>query len=226
MLVRFGSSALFLTVFGCGVLCAADLVHGTVAALTRAGIIAGPYGAYNHGAIVPTLVAALALGALALLNVVGEALARSARIRGDWVAHVAARISEMSPLRLAPAVFAGQLIALFAMESIEQIAAFGHPLGFIASLGAPIVVALAVHALATIIVVTSISYGCRALTFAVSAIAEAFSLPMQRLAARQQSAASNVRRLAIEADSKTCRLTPLARRIANRPPPLQVPAVS
>jgi hypothetical protein len=226
LLVRFGLSALFLTVFGCGVLCAADLAHGAVAALTRAGIVAGPYGSYNHGALVPTLVAALALGALALLNVVGEALARSARIRGDWVAHVAARISEMSPLRLAPAVFAGQLIALFAMESIEQIAAFGHPLGFIASLGAPIVVALAVHALATIIVVTSISYGCRALTFAVGAIAEAFSLPMQRLAARHQSAASNVRRLAIEADSKTGRLTPLARRIANRPPPLQVPALS
>lgn len=224
--MRLGLPALFLIVFGCSVLCAAELGHGAVTALTRAGVVSGPYASYSHGAIVPTLVAALVLGAIALLNVAGEALARSARIRGDWVAQVAARIAAVSPLRLLPIVFAMQLLALYAMESAEQIVAFGHPLGFVASLGTPVILVLTVHAFAALIVVGSISHACRALTVAARAIAQALRLPMKRLTAREPSAAFNVRRLQIEAGSNAKRLTPLAWRIANRPPPLQVPAAS
>ena len=224
--MRFALPALFLTVFGCCALLAADLGHSAVAALTRAGIVAGPYVSYNHSALVASFVAALVLGAVALLNVAGDALTRSARIRGDWVAHVAARISEVSPLCIAPTVFAAQLIALFVMETGEQVVAFGHPLGFIASLGAPVVLVLAVHALATLIVVGSIAHACRVLTVAARAIVKALRVPMQRLTAREPSALPCVRRLLLAAGSKVGRLTPLAWRIANRPPPLQVPAAS
>lgn len=52
---------------------------------------------------------------------------------------------------LLPATFAAQLIALYSMETIEQTVVTGHPIGGCIWLGAPAVIALAVHALTCII---------------------------------------------------------------------------
>jgi hypothetical protein len=214
---------LYISVFACSVLCAADFGHGATSVLTRAGLMAGPSASYPHTAVIPTLLVALIFAAIAGLNIGGEALARAAGVRGDWLAHVAARISGLSPVRLAPVVFAGQLLVLFAMESAEQIAALGHPLGFLASFGAPLAFALAINALAALITVFAISYASRCLTAALRALAIAMAPMMRRLPA-SRPAGVNVRRLSLDARSDIVRTSPLAWRVANRPPPLRATA--
>lgn len=52
---------------------------------------------------------------------------------------------------LLPATFAAQVAVLYSMETLEQTAVAGHPLGGLIWLGAPAVIALAVHALACVI---------------------------------------------------------------------------
>jgi hypothetical protein len=185
--------------------------------------MAGPSASYPHTAVIPTLLVALIFAAIAGLNIGGEALARAAGVRGDWLAHVAARISGLSPLRLAPVVFAGQLLVLFAMESAEQIVALGHPLGFLASFGAPLAFALAINALAALITVFAIACASRVLTSALRALAIAMAPMMRRLPA-SRPAGVNVRRLSLDARSDMVRTSPLAWRVANRPPPLHATA--
>ena len=210
--------ALFLSIFVCAAICAANLAHGVIFALTRAGLVTGPYQSYSHGAILPTLLTACALASFAFLNVVGAALAKAARLRDDWLRHVAVRISRISPLKVAPAIFAAQVLVLMGMERAEQIAALGHPLGLAASLGAPVFGVLAVHALVAIVVVFAISRACSALVIAARAIADAVVPPLRVPPAKP--AVPNVRRLLLHAHSRVARQTPLAYRIANRPPPL------
>jgi hypothetical protein len=209
---------LFLSVFGCGALCAADIAHSAIAALTRAGLVVGTYESYSHGAILPTLLTACMLASIAFLNVLGEALAKAARMRDDWLRHVAIHVRKISPLKLVPAMFAAQLLALLAMERTEQVAALGHPLGLAASLGAPLLVVLAVHFMVALIVVFAISRTCRALVIAARVLADAIAPPTPRLPVLKP-APPNVS-LPIQIRSRIARRLALAYHIANRPPPL------
>jgi len=49
--------------------------------------------------------------------------------------------------RLVPVIFVAQIVALEIMETIEQVAVYGHALGGTLWLGAPILASLAIHAL-------------------------------------------------------------------------------
>jgi hypothetical protein len=216
-------SLLFVSVFGCAAISAANLAHGATFVLTRAGLVISPYQAYSHGAVVPALLTACALGSVAFLNVLGEGLAKAARLRDDWLEHVATHIGKTSPLRTAPALLAAQLLVLIAMERAEQVAALGHPLSLAASFGAPSIVVLAVHVLVALIVAFTLSRACRALVIAVRAIADAISRPMFYLCARRPTT-SEARRLTIHVRSRIPRPAPLAFRAANRPPPLSAAA--
>jgi hypothetical protein len=188
-------------------------------------LVVGPYESYSHGAILPTLLTACALASVAFLNVLGPALAKAARMRDDWLRHVAINFSNISPLKLVPAMFAAQLLALLAMERAEQVAALGHPLGLAASFGAPVLVVLAVHVLVALIVVFAISRACRALVFAARVVAHAIAPPIVRVPAREP-AAPNVSRLRIQVCSNIARRLALAYHIANRPPPLDAAVVA
>ena len=210
--------ALIFSVFACAAIFAANLAHGAIFALTRAGLVTGPYQSYSHGAILPALLTACALGSLAFLNIVGQASAKVARLRDDWVQHVAIHISTISPLKIAPALLAVQVLVLMAMERAEQVAALGHPLGFAASLGAPALLVLAVHMLVALVVAFTLSRACRALVIAARMLADAISPLVLRIPAHRP-AALNVRRLMISVRSRISRPVPLAYRIANRPPP-------
>jgi len=215
--------ALIFSVFACAAIFAANIAHGAIFALTRVGLVTGPYQSYSHGAILPTLLMACALCSLAFLNIVGEASTKAARLRDDWLQHVATHISRISSLKIAPALFVVQVLVLMAMERAEQVAALGHPLGLAASLGAPALLVLAVHVLVAFTVALTLSRGCRALVFAARMLADAIAPAILRVPARKP-AALNVRHLVISIRSRISRPAPLAYRIADRPPPLD-PAV-
>jgi hypothetical protein len=67
-------------------------------------------------------------------------------------------------LRLLPLVFAIQMLVLYCMETSEQIAVVGHPLGGMIWLGGPVLASLAVHAVACLLVACAASKVLCALT--------------------------------------------------------------
>lgn len=69
---------------------------------------------------------------------------------------------------LLPVVFAFQVVALYAMETAEQLAVAGHPLGPTVWLGAPAPVSLAVHAL--VCVAVTLWFGRSARTLAATTL--------------------------------------------------------
>jgi hypothetical protein len=67
-------------------------------------------------------------------------------------------------VRLLPLMCAIQILALYCMETAEQVAVVGHPLGGTIWLGGPVLVSLAVHAIACVLVACAASKVLRALT--------------------------------------------------------------
>lgn len=197
---------------------AADLGHGIVAMLGRSGLIASPYGAYYHETIVPVLLTGLVCTTIVAAATFGDALVRAAGYRGDWLANCAQFSARINFLVLAPIVFSLQLALLCAMESIEQIVTFGQPLGFTAALGAPLLLALGVHALMALFVCGAAVLFSRALAQAARALTQAVEPYIRRLLRAQSSTPSTQCQYAISR-IECARLKPLARRIANRPPP-------
>jgi hypothetical protein len=211
VLVRFSIIAI-------AVLCAAALGHGFIAALTRAGIVVGPFGTYAHETLVPLLLTAAIIAGVTMLGLFGDALARAGGDRGDWLAQASTQIARASSPKLALTVFVLQLLVLSMMEAVEQAAAFGHPLGLGAALGAPLAIGLAVHAFAMLLVLGAVILATRGIAAAAQALARAIGPAIRRLLVGARSTARAARR-AFEIFSEVSLLTPLAWRIANRPPP-------
>jgi hypothetical protein len=127
-------------------LIAAAVADPIVESLANAGILGGHYADNNHLSVIPALLVggSLVLTTLALRCVDGW---RASPATGDWLVDVAKTFSQRSPCRDLPYVFSMQLLALFLMESAEQFAIGGKPLGGSAWLGGPIVFSLIAHAL-------------------------------------------------------------------------------
>lgn len=92
--------------------------------------------------VIPTLLMAAILASVWVVLRVRGSLAIGTT---TWSV-AAAALDTRGLARLLPWIFASQIVALFSMESIEQTIVFGHLLGGTIWLGAPVLVALAVHA--------------------------------------------------------------------------------
>ena len=217
--MRNAFSPIFALILASAALCAADLGHGVITMLGASGLVTGTYGSYYHEAVVPALLGALICATIVAAATFGKALARAAGFRGDWLTSFVERIARINLLLLIPLVFSLQLALLFGMESAEQIAAFGRPLGIGAAMGAPLPLALSVHAFAAILLCATTILFARALGRAARALTHAATPFIRRLLIKHSAAPSPQRRRLIFR-TENARPTPLARRIANRPPPL------
>ncbi len=105
-------------------------------------------GIFGHGAFTDhsnlDVLPALCVGLVAIAVHVG--LRVNGGILRSWDSALRARAGTLLPM-----TFAAQLIVLYSMETIEQIAVTGHPLGGAIWLGAPAAIAIAVHAVTCII---------------------------------------------------------------------------
>jgi hypothetical protein len=99
--------------------------------------------------VVPSLVMGLALLALYLVTKAGAMVADKSLTRGI--------------LRRLPVIFALQVFTLFVMETLEQLAVYGHPLGPTIWLGAPLPFSLAIHAAICVAVTFAIARSARGL---------------------------------------------------------------
>jgi hypothetical protein len=151
---------------------AAALTDPLVEAASNAGWFGrGTFTDYSTIDVVPALVAAAVLAlAYVLLRsrpfVTPKSLTFARRMRDSLRAGAARPV-----LPLLPVIFASQLGALYGMETLEQIAIAGHPLGGTIWLGAPVFVALTLHGGACVLVAYALAHALHALTRAVVDIA-------------------------------------------------------
>ena len=120
-------------------------------------------------------------------------------------------------LALLPAAFALQIAVLFGMETLEQLAVYGHVLGGSVWLGGPVAISLAVHAaccaLGTLLVVRSL----RAVTRSVLRLV-IFLRAFTRVQAQGETPALHAR----AGGTTSKQPEPLVCRIGERAPPLQL----
>jgi hypothetical protein len=145
-------------------LAAAALGDTIVEWSANAGVFGAGYSDGDQRSVVPTLVCA---GVLGLQLVVGRILAM---LRGETPASArdvllaaASRLSRRSLLSDVPAIGALQLAGVYAMESAESALRGGAVASGVGWLGAPVIVALALHAVVCVLCVLAVGALLRAL---------------------------------------------------------------
>jgi hypothetical protein len=205
-------------------LVAAALGDAIVETLANGGLVGPGFADDNHSSVIPALVA----GALLALEVVRrrctEMLRRgNGRRQTDWVLEFARRYRIGSPLRDLASILGLQLVALFAMESAEQLAFGGKLLGGTAWLGGPMLFSLVVHALVGAGCTFSIAWFVRTVPATVARLVQsAVDSILMELA---RAAAAPSMRVA-EATPHRRTQAPHVRQIGDRAPPLRSFALS
>jgi len=137
------------------------------------------------------------------------------RARGVLQRIACTAITRGNAMRLLPATFALQLMALLSMETIEQTIVYGHALGGAIWLGGPIVISLIVHALFCAIISLVAATSLRTVARAIARVVIAFRA-FTIVAAQPLSQHAEALRKTIS----IARPAPLRRRIGERAPPL------
>ncbi len=127
-------------------LIAAAIGDPLVESIANTGILGGHYSDHNHLSVLPALLAGCAF-AFALAVRRCFSVWRATTGSRDWLIDMATACSERARPRDVAFAYGLQLLALFLMESIEQLALGGKLLGGTAWLGGPIAFSLIVHAL-------------------------------------------------------------------------------
>jgi hypothetical protein len=190
-------------------LVAAAIGDPLVESIANTGVFGSAYHDGNQLSVVPTLVVALALALWLAFRRAVAVWRRSRGVPSDWVIEAAQHGRTGSPLRDVPMVFAAQLVAVFAMEAVEQLVAGGPLETGLSWLGGPVAFSLAVHALVCVALTVALARLCVAIVGTVDALvraAVAFVLAFtqravsvrfvpRRLAARQRAQAPHVRQI-------------------------------
>jgi hypothetical protein len=129
-------------------LVAAAAGDALVETISNTGIFGRGFDDNNHLSVIPALVAGLLLWFTITAARSFSLFRRGSTLgRGDWLIESATNLARESPLRDMPLVLGLQLLSLFAMESIEQLAFGGRLLGGTVWLGGPIAFSLITHAI-------------------------------------------------------------------------------
>lgn len=124
---------------------AAAMVDPLVERLSNAGAFgAGHFTDRSNLDVIPALTVGCAL-ALAFVTLAAWRQLMHRKYAPPWLREWALDLAPSSIMSLVPAVLSMQLFALFAMETLEQLAVYGHPLGGTVWLGGPVVVSLVLH---------------------------------------------------------------------------------
>jgi hypothetical protein len=209
---------LYVCAIGFAAMAAAACGHTIVDSLAFLRVFSGTYASYRHSGIVPAVatVAAIAFGFAAFTAISAAIGSLKQRFDGDRIATLGAL--PRPDLKAVALVFSLQIPALLAIEALEQIQRFGHPLGIAASLGGPPLVALAIHATCAILVAMLSFRAIRAVAQTVLTLARIIT-PLIRRTAVPAHVFPAAELRAANANRRSGLAAPLALRIANRPPP-------
>lgn len=187
-------------------LTAATLTDPIVEGLSNAGLF-GP-GRFTDHSNLDVIPAACVAAALALLAVF------------RWLRVWSAQLAPVRVTGALPKVFLLQVAALYAMETIEQIATAGHPLGGTIWLGGPAIVSLTAHGLACIAVTWLLS---RSLSWSARTIVRIVRATIEFLRTLVQDPSLRSYRLTIALPNVR---QPYLRALAGRAPPFILPATT
>jgi hypothetical protein len=125
---------------------AAAVIDPTTEGLANAGVFGtGNYTDHSNLDVIPALLAGAVFSLLFVAGVVRRVMNRRGAAP-DWLRAYALASDDRNITKLLPVIFALQLIVLWSMETLEQIAVAGHPLGGAIWLGGPFAVSLLLHA--------------------------------------------------------------------------------
>ncbi len=133
-------------------LVAAAIADPLVETIANTGVLGGGYSDNDHTSVVPTLI----FGSALLLLAIGArclGLVRRASVYRRWVVGIARQLGARPALADLPYVVLLQFVALFAMESCEQLLFNGRLSGGTAWLGGPIWFSVGTHVLIGLICV-------------------------------------------------------------------------
>jgi hypothetical protein len=198
-------------------LLAAAMGDALVESISNTGIFGTRYFDNNHLSIVPTLIAGFVLACEVAAARCAAVYRHACDARRDWLGDAAACIATRDPLQDVPLVFALQLIALFAMESTEQLVFGGRLLGGTVWLGGPILVGLALHALIALACTFLLGWSMRGIAAAFASFV-ATALAYIAITLSRAGAATTRRRR--DAVTSLRSQSPHARQIGERAPPL------
>jgi hypothetical protein len=132
------------------------------------------------------LLPVLMLAVTALIAGVCRSMMRAARVRGistrSLVLSTAHLLEPSTILRLLPAVAAVQIVALYLMETTEQLAVFGHPLGGTVWLGGPVGASLTIHLFLAVICAFALSTSLRTFAMTLARVVDCIFGNYQKLA--------------------------------------------
>ncbi len=185
-------------------LTAATLTDPIVEGLSNSGFFGpGRFTDHSNLDVIPAACVATALALLAVFR---------------WLRVWSAQLAPVSISGLLPKVFLLQIAALYAMETIEQIATAGHPAGSTIWLGGPAPFSLAAHGLACIAVTWLLS---RFLTWSARTIVRIVRATLEFLRTILQHPNLRMYRLTIALPNF---IEPFIRALAGRAPPFILPA--
>jgi hypothetical protein len=180
---------------------AATLGDAVVEGLSNAGFLwRGHYTDNSSADLVPMCAISVAAFAIALTFIV-LAQMRRARSRALPVGIVT---------QLLPAIFVLQMLSLLAMETIEQVVVFGHPLGGALWLGGPIIASLLTHGIMTIVIAFAVASGLTRLAEQVVRVARRLYLCL--LPARKRLPAAALKAHPLSSAEQLLRSAQLAQR--------------
>jgi hypothetical protein len=197
-------------------LVAAAVGDPLVESIANAGVFGGSYHDGNQLSVVPTLVAALALGFWLACRRAVAVWRQSRDGRRDWVIEAAQRGNSGSPLRDVPVVLATQLVAVFAMEALEQLVTRAPLETGLSWLGGPVAFSLTVHALICIALTLALARLCGAIVATVDSLVRAALAFVLAFAQAPPAVRFVARRCATQARAQA----PHVRQLGGRAPPL------
>ncbi len=192
---------------------AALAAHQVVHALADWGCFPSAYDEYSHSALVPLASSAATLSFAGALFAFGDAL--FATRTEDWLRAAARTIARRRFGEIAAAILGLQFATLFAMESAEQVIAFGHLLGGPAWLGGPVAIALTIHIAAALCATAALAGAARFLAAAAALVRKIVATFAARRAPERAGA---VARRTLPRRTPRCNVD--ARRLGKRGPPL------
>jgi hypothetical protein len=136
---------------------AAALIDPVVEGLSNGGFFGpGRFTDASNADVIPALCVAAVLFCGAVVSMTRTMFSQE-HYPPQWLRRCARELHATSFVPLLPAIFALQLLSLFAMETVEQIVTAGHPLGGFIWLGGPVVVSIAMHLIGCILVTMLLS---------------------------------------------------------------------
>lgn len=210
--LRAAMAVLSLVVAG---LFSAGLSHLAVWSLSALGAIHGAYTAYRHDAITAAVLVAAIAGCTIGVVGFGCAFAAGARNGDAWFGALQRTMVDIGPRRALLAIVAVQVAAIIGLEAAEQVVQFGRTLGPLASLGAPLLVAIPLYALGALLVTFGLFALARAVVRAEARIRSLLAPTTYQRASSPPATLFRPHR----AGDDFLRPAPLALRFANRPPP-------